>query len=213
MRLGVKRPSPANAIAIAALVVAMGGAAYAGSQVDSGGIARGAITAQKLAKGAVITQKIRRDAVTGEKVDESTLGSVPAVAGRIPFFQPLLSGQSVEIARHGLITLTAHCSAGTNDQVSITARTAQDGAVMDGTDEHEGGGSSTFLDVSTPPEQAELLYNASPSGIPNVDNDTGEGFVIGPDGRGFSIDGDQSRLGLNYLSLPCFVGGVLTQIG
>src|SRR5688572_13472799 len=116
MRYRVKRVPPANVIAIVALVLAMGGAAYAGSQVDTGNIARGAITAQKLAKGAVTNQKIRDNAVTGDKVDESTLGAVPAVAGRIPFFQPLLSGDSVEIAHNGLITLTAHCASGTTDQ-------------------------------------------------------------------------------------------------
>jgi hypothetical protein len=214
MRDRVKRIPPGNAIAVVALVLAMGGAAYAGSQIDTRDLARSAVTAQKLAKNAVSTPKIRKDAVTGEKVDESTLGAVPSVAGRIPFFQPLTSGQSVEIAHHGLITLTASCATvGETDQVSITARTAQDGAVMDGTDDHEGGGTSTFLDVSTPADQSELVYNSTPRGIPSVDNDTDEGFVIGPDGKGFSIAGDEARLALNYLNLPCFVSGVLTQIG
>ncbi len=214
MRDGTTGFSTASAIGVVALVFAMGGAAYAGSKVDSGDLARGSVTATKLAKGSVTTSKIQDDAVTGQKVDEATLGAVPTVAGRETFFQPLTSGQSVEIARVGRITLMAHCAQGGpggTDQVSITARTAQDGAVLDGTDDHDG--TSSFLDVATPEPDAELVYNSAPSGVVNVDNDADEGFVIGPDGKGFSIDGDEMRLGLNYLGVPCFVSGVLTQIG
>ena len=202
------------AIAITALVFAMAGGAYAGAKVTpSVSLPPGSVTTPKLARAAVTTAKIKDEAVTGAKVDEATLGAVPSVSGRIPFFQPLQNGESVAIQRNGVITLYANCAinkAG-NDEVSITAKTAQDGAVMDGTDDHNG--TPTFLDLATAAVDSELVYNATPTGTPNVDNDPDEGFVVGPDGKGFSIDGDETRLGLNFLSLPCYVSGVLTQIG
>ncbi len=209
-----RHPSAATVIAITALVLAMAGGAYAGAKVTpSVSLAPRSVTAPKLARGAVTTAKIKNGAVTGAKVVEATLGAVPNVAGRIPFFQPLQNGESVVIARNGVVTLNANCAINNagSDEVSITARTAQDGAVMDGHDDHNG--TPTFLNLATTALDSELAYNVTPTGTPNVDNDPDEGFVIGPDGKGFSIDGDEMRLGLNFLSLPCFISGVLTQIG
>jgi hypothetical protein len=76
-----KLPSPGAAIGVVALVLAMGGAAYAGSgvgkTVTAGEIKKGAVTAPKLHEKAVRTAKIANGAVTGPKVKESTLGVVP----------------------------------------------------------------------------------------------------------------------------------------
>jgi hypothetical protein len=77
-----KLPSPAAVIGIVALVLAMGGAAYAGKSVGksvgTGELKQGAVTAPKLHGNAVRTNKIANNAVTGRKVDESTLGTVPS---------------------------------------------------------------------------------------------------------------------------------------
>jgi hypothetical protein len=62
-----------NAIAILALVVAMAGTAYAGTQLPAGSVGT-----KQLKKNAVTTKKIRDGAVTGSKIDLSTLGTVPS---------------------------------------------------------------------------------------------------------------------------------------
>ena len=74
-------PSAGSTIGVVALVVAMTGAAYAGSGagklVKTGDIRNNAVTAPKLHADAVRTPKIADDAVKGNKVDEATLGTVP----------------------------------------------------------------------------------------------------------------------------------------
>ena len=72
------RPSPAAFIAVIALFLALGGAAYAGFKVGTQDIENGAVTRAKLANGAVTREKLRRDSVNGRKLDESTLGQVPS---------------------------------------------------------------------------------------------------------------------------------------
>jgi hypothetical protein len=76
-----KLPSPGAVIGTVALVLAMGGAAYAGQgvgkTVGTGELKQGAVTAPKLHSDAVRTNKIANNAVTGQKVNEGTLGPVP----------------------------------------------------------------------------------------------------------------------------------------
>jgi hypothetical protein len=87
-------------LALLALFVALGGTAWAGSQIKSGDIAKnavrskhikknqvktadvkdGGVTSTDLGAGAVDTAKLAPDAATGDKVQESTLGKVPAAA-------------------------------------------------------------------------------------------------------------------------------------
>ncbi|MEZ5078330.1 MAG: hypothetical protein R2725_12920 [Solirubrobacterales bacterium] len=94
------RPSPALAISVIALFVALGGSAYAATQIGTKDIRNNAVTAAKIKKSsvttakikanavtaaklrsnAVTTAKIKANAVTGAKVDESTLGQVPSAA-------------------------------------------------------------------------------------------------------------------------------------
>ncbi|MFL5893393.1 MAG: hypothetical protein ACJ75I_11720 [Solirubrobacterales bacterium] len=59
--------TPSNALAGIALFVALGGVAYAGSQIGTADIQNGAVTTSKLAD----------KAVTGRKVDKEKLGTVP----------------------------------------------------------------------------------------------------------------------------------------
>ena len=107
-------PSPGAVIATIALVVAMAGAAYAGTKsplkvpnnsVSTKKIRNGAVTTDKLADNsvtaakvadnavgtpeiadnAVTAAKIPNDSVTGDKVDESTLGTVPTAESNVAF--------------------------------------------------------------------------------------------------------------------------------
>lgn len=74
---GSRRPSPALVISILALVVALGGSAYAESKIGTKDIKKNAITAAKIKKNAVTTPKIRKNAITGAKIKEASLGPVP----------------------------------------------------------------------------------------------------------------------------------------
>lgn len=81
----MKLPSHTTVIAYLALFVALGGSAYAATQlpknsVGSKQIKPNAVTTAKLKNGAVTGAKIGADTVTGSNVDESTLGRVPSAA-------------------------------------------------------------------------------------------------------------------------------------
>jgi hypothetical protein len=81
----VKLPSHNTVIAYLALFVALGGSAYAVTQLPKNSVGTkqlkpNAVTAAKLKNGAVTGAKIGTDAVTGANLDESTLGRVPSAA-------------------------------------------------------------------------------------------------------------------------------------
>src|SRR4051812_4279337 len=98
----VTRPSPATAISLVALFVALGGTSYAVTSLprDSVGsrqiraravkesdlgnlsvitrkLAGQAVTTAKLARGAVTGDRVAPDALDGQQIDESTLSTVP----------------------------------------------------------------------------------------------------------------------------------------
>ena len=112
----LKWPSPALLVAITAVFLAIGGAAYAGLRVGTRDLQNGAVTAAKLHKKAVTTKKIKRDSVTGAKVKESSLGTVPnanAVGG-------LPANNLVRIAS-AAVNHDALAASGTAAQASIDA--------------------------------------------------------------------------------------------
>jgi hypothetical protein len=94
-RLESKRPSPALAIALIALFVALGGSAYAVKKVGTKEIKANAVTAAKIKKSAITTPKIRNEAVTGAKVDEASLGVVPDAANAASAATAITSQNSV----------------------------------------------------------------------------------------------------------------------
>ena len=77
------RPSPALVISIIALIVAMGGTAYAGLSVPRNSVGakqlkKNAVTNRKISNGAVTDSKIAKGTITGDKIKLSTLGTVPS---------------------------------------------------------------------------------------------------------------------------------------
>jgi hypothetical protein len=77
--------SYANVIATLALFVALGGSAYAATQLPKNSVGTkqlkaGSVTTAKIKNGAVSTAKIKDGAVTGAKVDLGSLGTVPNAA-------------------------------------------------------------------------------------------------------------------------------------
>jgi hypothetical protein len=61
-RLPVSRPSPAMIVAIVALIVALGGTAYAAKKIGSKQLKKNAVTTKKIKDGAVTTAKFAKDA-------------------------------------------------------------------------------------------------------------------------------------------------------
>jgi hypothetical protein len=68
-----KRLSSAHLIAFAALVVALGGTAYAAAKIDTEDIAGKAVTKKKLAAGAVTNKKLAAGAVTTDKLADTAV--------------------------------------------------------------------------------------------------------------------------------------------
>jgi hypothetical protein len=74
----LRRPSPALAVSFVALVVALGGTAYAGITIPKGSVGTNqlknkAVTNAKLGPGTVGTAKIKNGAVTASKINTSGL--------------------------------------------------------------------------------------------------------------------------------------------
>ena len=78
-RLG-SRLSYANVVATLALFVALGGGAYAATQINGRAISKNSIPGNRLNKHTVAGDRLRGDSVTGAQVKESTLGQVPSAA-------------------------------------------------------------------------------------------------------------------------------------
>jgi hypothetical protein len=74
----LRRPSPGLVVSIIALVVALGGTAYAGSLIPNNSVGttqlrNGAVTTKKIKNAAVTTSKITNRAVTASKINVSGL--------------------------------------------------------------------------------------------------------------------------------------------
>jgi len=69
-------PSPAMVVALTALVMAMGGSAYA-LVITSGSIKNNTIKSKDVHNGGLIGKDVRGDGLGGRSIKESTLGPVP----------------------------------------------------------------------------------------------------------------------------------------
>jgi len=103
----LKRPSPAMAVALVALFVALGGSALAGIQ-----LARNSVGSTQIRAGAVGSSELRSNSVTGSKVLDGSLsasdirGAVSAAAlAQCPSGTSPLAGTCFENALRGPATL------------------------------------------------------------------------------------------------------------
>src|ERR1700683_4014416 len=81
----IPRPSPAMVVAITALIVAMGGSAYAAfrvppNSVGSRQLKAKAVTGGKIADATISGGKIEEETITGQNIKLSALGTVPLAA-------------------------------------------------------------------------------------------------------------------------------------
>jgi hypothetical protein len=72
----VPKPSPATAIALIALFVAIGGTSYAAVKIDGKNIENRSIPGKKLKNGAVAGKQVKRDSLGARQIKESSLKTV-----------------------------------------------------------------------------------------------------------------------------------------
>ena len=78
MSLFAKPPSPSLVLAVIALSVAIGGgAAIAGSKIQTGDIAKQAVTNKKIAKKTIKASRVADNTLGGTQINENKLGPVP----------------------------------------------------------------------------------------------------------------------------------------
>jgi hypothetical protein len=80
MKRYLRAPSPAMVVALIALFVALGGAAYAVATIGSDDIINGSIRNRDFKDGTLRGQEAKRDGFGGGSIKESTLGTVPRAA-------------------------------------------------------------------------------------------------------------------------------------
>lgn len=170
-----KHSTPAMAVAIIALIAAIGGTATAlpgkntvtsddikSNAVTAAEIKKGAVMADELKKGAVTNSRIKdnavrsskvlNDSLTGDDIDESTLKGIGLIR-RV--YQKMNFGDDVELVSNGTVSVRARCvengdiDGSTNaDGVQLYARTTQSPAFMGGNDDRNGDSAGDGLDDS-----------------------------------------------------------------
>jgi len=125
----------ANVMATVAVFIALGGGAYAATQIPNNSVGT-----KQLKNSAVTTPKIKNGAVTGAKINLATLGKVPSAANADTvggqtikgFAQTVANGtttQQTVLSLNGL-TLTLSCGTG---EPTVQAIAAVTGSFMRGT--------------------------------------------------------------------------------
>jgi hypothetical protein len=105
-RLSKLRPSPAMAVALLALFVALGGVSYAAIVVTGKNVRNGTLTNADIKKRTLHGSRFRADGIGGGSVKESTLGPVQALA-----HQAVVSGTG-QLARGRGVSSAARTAAG-----------------------------------------------------------------------------------------------------
>ena len=140
-RLRGRLPSPATAVALVALVAALGGSAAALP-------GKGSVKRDDIAKNAVRGKHVKKDSLTGADIRESRLGEVPraadadtagsaaALAGLVHFgpFQ-LAEGDQQTLFEHGAVTVVARCEDdAAQTKLSVIAVTSASDSALAGDD-------------------------------------------------------------------------------
>jgi hypothetical protein len=99
-------PSPAMAVALLALFVALGGGAYAAIVVTGKNVKNGSLTGSDFKKHSLHGSKLRADSIGGGSIKESSLGPVQALA-----HQAVVTGAGV-LARGRGVTSAVRTGAG-----------------------------------------------------------------------------------------------------
>ena len=110
MRSSLKHwPSPAMAVALVALFVALGGSASALVVVTSKNIKNGTIRGKDIHRRTITSARIKRNSLNGSVINESSLGQVP-VAGAVSRVDR--QARTISLGGGGIQSVTATCISG-----------------------------------------------------------------------------------------------------
>jgi hypothetical protein len=220
--------SPATVLAGIALFVSLGGVSYAVAtgSIDSREIKNNDIRSKDVRNRILTGTDIAENRIGGGAIKESSLETVPSAEHATEdikrWSQKLAAGESKELLKQGPFTLTAQCidngtdNGGTagQDIARIVVATTEDGSLLSGADELDGGpAASDFLNTSTVETDRVLAENSVANG--DVDGGAGGpgeyGFVAAPSGAALWVSRTHSLLGVNVFGAACtFQGYALT---
>jgi hypothetical protein len=205
-RIRIRRPSPALALAFAALFVSLGGVSY--------GVATGSIDSREIKDQTITYKDVRPDKLGGgvvkeQGLDVTKLKTVPKaddaarLAGvesrRVDAFS-LGIGETRQLLTTGPLTLTAQCRAdGANHVAEVIVTSTANASAVDG--------AQTDADLG-PGEEVALSRLTAAAGTPAFDQEAA-GAAIASDGT--ELLGQDLYLGLSVLGQPnvCRFGGTL----
>lgn len=151
MRL-VRHLTFSNVIALIALFIALGGAAYAGAKIDGKSIVSGSIgggklkdetiTANKIKKGTITGAQIKEGSITSSVIDVSTLATVP-------------SATSAQTATNATQAKTANTA-----QEADTAKSADDAKHANEADSATDAGHADQADSAKQADEADFATDA-----------------------------------------------------
>jgi hypothetical protein len=228
-----QRLTYANVMSSIAVFLILGGAtAFAAKKIGNKEIKANAITTGKIKKNAVTSAKIKKNAVNGTKVkDQSltgadinlgTLGTVPSansansLVGLTRFNVKLGFGQSQDIVKAGVFTLTAKCLQNITDDegqlnqdvARIVISTSANGKVFDARDAKRGNEAAEFLDTTTPENERIFTEESADTGLATYQASSNEdGAAYDPNGTNLSVDQSGLGIGINVYGPGCFFHG------
>jgi hypothetical protein len=229
MRKYLRRPSPAMAVAVIALVVGASSTAVAGSiaRIGSADIKDNSITTRDIRNNNIGTQDIRdgslgssdigSNSLNGTDIDESTLGKVPAAANADTAANAdKLGGKTAEelTASGDLRTFVKYLAVG---ESAVLAQQGQLLARATCTD-NGGGSTRTAVEFESSVEGAWMSGDPLTANTPSTmfsmsdtstyyDRDIDSGSAMAPDGTYIGIDGESLGLGVNLFGHGCVVAG------
>jgi hypothetical protein len=221
------RPSPALAVAAIALFVALGGTAFAATQINGnqlkpksvGGGKLKQFTGGLLKKQSVGAGKVKKDTLGGFQIDENRLGTVPSaqsVAGDARYDVKVAFGQTQTLATIGPVTLTGQCLQNVTDTKGETGRDVARVLVASGEANTAFSGSAASMNGGS----AGLLQPANGNQIAiEYSVPTGAGLYLSgghvtaytPSGAGLVSGSGQNAAALNLFGASCTFQGAALQ--
>jgi hypothetical protein len=173
MRL-LRHLSFSNVIALLALFIALGGAAYAGTKINGSSIKNGSvgggklknetITAGKLKKGTITAAQIRNETLTGAQIE---VGSIDASKlnlsglGTVPLAQAAITASKADSAKTATTAATAtSADIATHAESAGTAKTAETATSATTAETATSATTATNADNATHADQADSATHA-----------------------------------------------------
>ena len=180
--------------------------------VDSGDVAKKAVTKKKIDKGAVTTNRIKEGAVDRTKLSTDLQDHFDQ---RGTFFVTLDGdGAQATIATLGPLTYFVRClvsrpvgGGGFRDGIEIVATSSVDGWFEEDESDNFGGNSPLLAG-----EEVIVQDHFAPSGAGARFRNIEESSAVAPDGSHLALKGDTGAFGTNLLGHDCVAMGTIFRI-